>query len=313
MKKDYVIAIDIGASHLRTAIVSKQGKIIKRLITKTPRKGKSGKIVTDTIIILLNTLFEKFDKRKISGIGISSIGPLDYKKGNIVNSPNIAFEKIEVKIPLEKYFNLPVALYNDCTSAVWGEKNFGSGKKSKNLVYVTISSGIGGGAIVDNKLLIGHSYNVAEVGHFNVSTKYNFACGCKKGHDHWEAYCSGNNLPLFFQYWLKAKGIKKRYDLSTAEEIFNSDIADNADKNIKNFINEIGQINGKGISNVIAAYDPEIIILGGAVVLNNQKIILQGIKKNIDRFLKPPKIIITRLGDNITLLGAAALVFSPPK
>jgi glucokinase len=311
MKKTLAIAIDIGASYLRAAIVSKQGKIIKRLITKTPQKGKSGKVVTDTLIVLLNVLLENFNKGKVVGIGISSIGPLDYKTGTIVNSPNVSFKKISIKNPLEKYFSLPVALYNDCTSAVWGEKTFGAGKKSKNLVYITISTGIGGGAIADNRLLIGHSYNATEIGHFNVDTKYNLSCGCGKGHGHWEAYCSGTNIPRFFKHWLKLKGIRKKYSYVTAKEILNADIK--TDNNIKNFLNEIGQLNGKGVSNVIVAYDPEIIILGGAVVLNNQKIILQGIKKNIDRFLKPPKIIITRLGEDVALFGAAALIFSPPK
>lgn len=310
MKKNYIIAIDIGASHLRTAIISKKGKIIKLLVCETPKKGKSGKIITDTIIVMTNALLENFDKKKILGIGIISIGPIDYKKGMIVNSPNIPFKKISLKKPLEKYFKLPVILFNDCTAAVWGEKIFGAGKKFKNLVYITISSGIGGGAIIDNKLLLGHSYNAVEIGHFNIDTKYNLACGCKKGRGHWETYCSGNNIPYFFKHWLKVKGINKKYFLSAAKEIFNADIADN---NIKNFLKEIGQINAKGISNVITAYDPEIIILGGPVVLNNQKIIIQGIKKNIDQFLKLPKIIVTKLKNNSPLLGAAALIFYPPK
>lgn len=309
--KKLAIAIDLGATNLRVALVSQQGKILKKIQTHTPKKSKSNKIIAETIISLAKSILQKQNKKNIIGIGISAAGPIDPKRGELINPPNIPFKRVPVVAPLKKQFKIPTFFCNDCSTAVWGEKHFGAGKKYQNIVYITISSGIGGGVISDNHLLFGRAGNVAEIGHFIVDTKYNFPCGCKKGVGHWEGYCSGNNLPRFFKYWLKYQKIKKKYSIKTAKEIF--DLAKRKDKIILKFLKEINKINAKGVSNVIVAYDPEIIIFGGAVVLNNREIIIQGIKKYVDKFLPTPKIVVTPLKDDVTLFGAASLVFWPPK
>ncbi len=311
MKKDLVVAIDLGASNLRAALISQKGEILKYCQTETPQKGATERVVSKTIIALINTFLKNYQKNRIKGIGVSAASPINAQIGELVNPPNMAFKKITITQPLQKYFSLPVSLANDCTAAVWGEKHFGLGKDYKDLVYITISSGIGGGVIADNRLLIGHHNNAGEIGHFIVDTKYNFPCGCKKGFGHWEGYCSGNNLPRFFNYWLKFHGVKKKYAVKCSKDIFN--LVKKADKTVLKFLEEIGQINAKGVSNVIVAYDPEIIILGGAVVLNNKNLIIPQIRKNIDKFFAPPKIVISQLKENICLLGAAALVFFPPR
>jgi len=306
------IAIDIGASYLRGAIISRKGKIQKYLKIETPQRGHSGKIVTDSVIVLINALLEDFPEEKIKGIGIASIGPIN-RKGEIIQAPNLPFKKVLVKEPLENYFSLPVIMHNDCAAGAWGEKVFGWGKKCKNFVYITLSSGIGGGAVINNRLLIGRG-NASEIGHFNVNSRHNFPCSCKKGKSHWEAYCSGKNLPRFFKYWLRVNKIKRDLPAKTVESIIDG-ASKSKDKNLTDFMKEISRINGLGVSNVIAAYDPEMIIFGGGMVLNrkNQKLFLSNIKKNIDEYMDPVKVKVTRLGDQVTLYGAAALVFYPPE
>jgi len=118
MKKDLVIAIDLGASNLRAALITKNGKVLKQFKAQTPNIGKSGAIVTKTIVTLVNALLENNSKKQIAGVGIGSIGPIDYQKGEIFNSPNVPFKNISLLNPLKKYFSLPVYLYNDCTAAV---------------------------------------------------------------------------------------------------------------------------------------------------------------------------------------------------
>jgi len=303
MKKDLAIAIDLGATNLRAAVVSKNGKILKCLKIKTPKKSEA--LAIKNTIILINVLLENFNKKRIKGIAISAGSPVNQE--GLIHPPNLPFKKLAIKKPVEKYFNLSVILSNDCSAAVWGEKHFGAGKKSKNLVYITFSSGIGGGAIVDNHLLSGHSRNAAEIGHFVIDTKYKLLCGCGKGHGHWEAMCSGNNLPKFFRVWLKENRIKNKYSIKNSADIFA--LADKKNKTILNFLKEVGKMNGHGISNVIVAYNPELITLGGAVILNNKKHILPYLKKNVDKYLETPKIIITPLEEDIVLLGATALIF----
>lgn len=307
--KKLAIAIDLGATNLRAALISNKGEILKKVQTKTPKTGRSNKIIAEKIIFLVENLISKV--KNIKGIGISAAGPINPKRGELYNPPNIPFKRIPIVTPLRKKFSLPTFLYNDCSAAVWGERHFGTGKSYQNIVYITISSGIGGGVVLDNHLLSGRAGNVAEIGHFIVDTKYNFPCGCKKGVGHWEGYCSGNNMPRFFQYWLKWHKVKKEYSIKKTKDIF--DLAKHQDKYVLRFLDEINKINARGVSNVIVAYDPEIIILGGAVVLNNRKIIIRGIKKYVDKFLPTPKIVVTPLKEDVSLLGAAALVFWPPR
>lgn len=210
------IGLDLGASNLRGALIKKSGKIIKKIEAPTPNTGPSGRIVTEKIIDLVDNLIQDYDRSNLAGIGVSSIGPIDYKKGRVFRPANLPFREIPVVGPLQKTFSLPVSFCNDCSGAAWGEKNFGAGKNYQNLVYITISSGIGGGAIVDGNLLLGKNRNAAEIGHFIVETKYNLPCGCG-GKGHWEGYCSGEGLPRFFKYWLNFQQIKKKYKPKTAE------------------------------------------------------------------------------------------------
>jgi glucokinase len=300
--KELAIAVDIGGTNIRTAIVDQDGKIIAKNVMKTIQTGKSGKVVTEQAIDEIKKLIGGDSAKKYKGIGISAVGPIDMKKGAIVNTPNIKYKFIPIVGPLKYAFGLPVFIINDCNAGVLGEKYFGAGKKFANLVYITISSGIGGGAIVNGNLLLGKDGNAAEIGHMTVDTEYDLSCTCGKGRGHWEGYASGNNIPKFFRVWNKGK-----YSMPTAADIF--DAARKKDKIALRFMKELGKINGRGISNVIAAYDPEIIVLGGAVALNNGEVWLKYAKKYVDKFLRWPKLEITTLGENAPLLGAAVSVF----
>lgn len=308
---DLAITIDLGASNLRAALISKDGKILKKISLKTPGGKNAKNDISGIIIKLIENILKQADQSKISGIGISVGSPINQEKGEIVNPPNMNFKNLPIVSILKKHFKIPIILLNDCNAAVLGEKFFGGAKNYKNIVYITISSGIGGGALIDDRLINGKNGSAAEIGHFIIDTKYNFLCSCKKGFGHWEGYCSGNNLPRFFNQWIKLNKIDYKNPVSNSEDIFGR--ARNSDKVILKFLKEIGKINGRGISNVIAAYNPEIIILGGAVILKNRNFIIPYFKKNIDRFLSVPKISTTRLGDNVSLCGSAAMVFNMPR
>jgi len=304
---DKVIAIDLGATHLRAAVISSEGKVLIKDRQELNKKGEDGKIISEQIIELISPLIEKYEPKAIT---IGSIGPLDFEQGAIVNTPNVKFSFIPVKKPLESEFNLPVKLFNDCQAAVWGENIYGAGKEFQNVVYITISTGIGGGAVVDNHLLRGADNNAVEIGHQIIEEEYNFECSCNKGTGHWEGIASGENLPRFFKAWLNKNNLEVDFRPSSSKDVL--DRAENNDT-VKKFIKQLGEINARAVSNVIVAYNPALITLGGAVALNHPKIILNPVKNNIDHFLKEPEIKITPLGENITLIGAAASYFHPPQ
>lgn len=308
------ITVDLGASRLRVAFVDKSGKISHRAEEPTKKDDNSGLIISYQITNLVNKLIKKdSDPKNTKGIGLSVPGPVDTTLGEIINSPNIPYAKIPVLGPLKKAFHYPISFLNDCDAGVLGEKYFGCGKNHKNIVYITFSSGIGGGAIVNNHLVLGKSGNASQVGHFTVDTFYDFPCSCKKGSGHWEGYASGQNIPRFFSFWLKKekKSIPK-FDYSSAKNIFEA--ARKKEKIAKEFIEKLRFINGKGLSNTIIAYEPEVLSISGSVALHNQEFFIKNADKYIDKYLTLPRICISPLGEDSPLLGAAVpILFCPPE
>lgn len=309
-KHSHTIAVDLGATNVRVALISASGRIIAKISEPTIKEWSNGVIVTKQIIRMIRRV-RATHPSKIRGIGIASVGPLNYKRGGPVRSPNVPFAFIPLVNPLKRVFQVPVLLLNDCNAAVLGEQRFGAGKGLHNLVYITISTGIGAGVIAGGELLLGNSGNAAEVGHFNImGGSYGFPCSCGKGTGHWEGYASGENMPRFFRFWLRRQGKKEKRSVPAgtlrAEDIFR--LARQDDPRAKKFLDVLAQINARAISNIIAAYDPELITIGGSVALRNQAVILNGIKKYIDRYLPIPPIMITKLGDDITLLGTAVAI-----
>ncbi|HZD44301.1 MAG TPA: ROK family protein, partial [Methanomicrobiales archaeon] len=137
-----------------------------------------------------------------------------------------------------------------------------------------------------------------------VETAYSLTCGCGLC-GHWEAYASGRNMPAFFQAWCRREELcQEGFDVRTAESIFEA--ARRGDRVASSFLEEVGKINGRGVSNVIVAYNPEAIVLDGAVVQNNPDLILSPMERHIDRYLRVPDIRVSPLGGEAPLLGAAA-------
>jgi len=260
----------------------------------------------------------EFIKEEPISIEIGSIGPIDQKEGIITNTPNYPFNNIPILEPLIDKYKVPVTIVNDCASAVKGEQTFGAGQGLSNLVYVTIITGLGGGAIVNDHLLLGKDGNAVEVGHFTVDSDSDIVCGCGcRGH--WEAFSSGKNIPAFAKTLLKELDWKNGslYKLSegkpenlTAIKIY--DAAKLGDKYARMIVDKIGEINAIGFANVINAYDPELITIGGSIALNNPKLSLNPIMENIEKHTinRVPEIKLTSLGQDAVLIGALALAMS---
>ncbi|MBM3292051.1 ROK family protein [Candidatus Bathyarchaeota archaeon] len=301
------ISVDLGATNLRVAIGSKSG-LKKKISEKTDRQnGPEG--IPRQIIRMVKKLTDH-----PTSIGIGSIGPLDIKSGKIVNTPNLPFNEISLTKPISEGFKTEVLLANDCSAAVLGEHVFGGGKDIPNLVYITMSTGLGCGAIVDGHLLSGKDGNAHEVGHITIDPYSDLICGCGCT-GHWEAYSSGLGLPRFY------KKLFKRYFFNnvtpdsgntvftnlTSETIFN--MANDGTDFIKYFFDELGKVNSQGFANVVNVYDPELITVGGSIALNNPDLILKPIINGIDKHLinRKPRIEITPLGGDVVLYGALAL------
>jgi len=303
------IAVDIGATNIRVASGNHNG--LKDKLTEPTEKNDGTYGVSRQIIRLIDSiLFEE-----PTSIGIGSIGPINHKLGIITNTPNYPMNDIPITEPLIDNYKVPVTLVNDCAAAVLGEQTFGAGQGLNNLVYVTMSTGLGGGAIVDGNLLLGKDGNAVEVGHFTLDPDSELICGCGcKGH--WEAYSCGNNIPAYATTLLEDREWQNGalYRLTgghpsnlSSENLFTA--ARKGDKHADRIIKEIGVKNSIGVANIINAYDPELITIGGSIALNNPEKILNPILENVGKYTinNLPEIKITPLGDDAVILGALAL------
>lgn len=316
MGKEYAIGVDVGATNIRVGVGDDKGRILKKICEKTDKAhGSMG--ISQQIVRMIYNLQEETNT-KVLGIGIGSIGPLDLKRGAITNSPNIPFKLVSLREPIENEFDTSLILLNDCNAAVVGERLFGAGRGFNHLVYITLSTGIGGGVFVDGHLLLGKDGNASEVGHIVIDIEGRLKCGCGKS-GHWEAYCSGKNIPNYVRMILHEVGGKegslKRVTSDpqgiTAKLLFEE--AERGDQLSLDIVDSIGRLNAAAFASIINMYDPSIIIVGGALALKHEALIITPINRYVPDYVinRVPEIVITPLREDVVLLGAIATVYNP--
>ncbi|GAB6945693.1 ROK family protein [Vulcanisaeta sp. JCM 14467] len=310
------VGVDVGATYIRVGLVSEDGSIINKVKTRQPMSGDENTVAN----VIIKSIRDLTGGGNIDGIGIGSIGPLDLREGIVPWAPNAPIKRFKLVEPIIREFRVPVVLGNDAMAAVWGEYLFGVGRSVNNLVYITFSTGIGAGVIVDGHLLVGKDGNAHEVGHMVVDVNSEIQCGCG-GYGHWEALGSGANVPRIIREFVKGKSYRSRlYDrlvrgeYVSTEEVFQAYYE--GDELARDFIdNYLMRVHAAGLANVMNAYDPELVVLGGSMALNNVDLFRRGIEKYLKKYLavKPARIEFTRFGDDIGILGAAALAIKVPE
>ncbi len=317
----YVVAVDLGATNLRVGIYTPSGDAIRLTTVSTPKSGGADTIA-ERIYEISNELMNEagLSPSHLMGVGVGSIGPLDIRKGEVVNTPNLGIRSFRLRKPLMDLFGTEyVMVVNDCVAGVWGEKVFGCGINVDNMVYVTFSTGIGSGVIVDGNLLIGKEGNAHEIGHIVV--KYDgLKCGCG-GIGHWEAYASGSGIPKYVKYYIENMAGNRRSALTEAsrntlikpEEFFK--YVRDGDEVAAEICAELCRINAAGFASIINVYDPEVITVGGAVALANYDLLIEPATNLLSYYAinRLPKILPTPLGKEVVLKGAVALVVKPPE
>lgn len=319
MVEKYGIGVDLGGTRVRAALSNKEGKFVARLEESV--NTKSRKAISDQIIRMARSLCSEssVDFTDLEGIGIASTGPLDLRKGALINPTNLPFKFVPLTEPVSSELKIPASLLNDCTAGVLGERGFGAGKGLDDLVYITLGTGIGGGAIVDGHLLLGKDGNAAEIGHITIDYFGRLKCGCGKM-GHWEAYCSGRNIPNFVRMKLEEvnekevessplfKSVGGNLSKLSPKVLFNR--AKRGDGLSLTIVEEIGRLNAIGFANIINAYDPSLITVGGSIALRNKELVMDPIKKYVKNYTRNriPRIMVTPLGEDISIYGAIAAI-----
>lgn len=304
-----IAAADIGATHVRSGVFAVvHGEGMQCVVCqKEPlcRDGPNGCAVTEQVIRMIRSVCDETDCTMPDAVGISTAGPLSRGKERIHKSPNMPYADIPLKGPLESAFSCPVHILNDASAGVYYEYRAGSGKGCQNLVYLTISTGIGCGVISNDRLLEGPDGNAGEAGHFCVDTVYDLPCGCG-GTGHWEAYSSGSGMPGFFRAWCGRRGHNipsGEAGAFTAETLCAA--ARLGDPDTSAFFRNLAVINGRGLSTIIAAYTPERIVVGGPVATENPDLIFDPAREYVDDYLPLPEIVLSGADGMAPLMGAA--------
>jgi len=319
----FIAGVDIGGTWVRVAICTADlhEKRIKKRVTKTRKENKYS--ISNSVCQILSELLSENNIRKeqLLGIGIATAGPLNMKKGEVFNNANLGFRVIPLKEPIRKKFpEIPIYFINDCNGSALGIHFFEAEDEEKdNLVYITMSTGIGGGAICNGHLLLGKEGNAAEVGHALVEPKSKFKCNCG-AYGCWEAYSSGTGVQNRALDALKDGKLNADILMQivnndktkiTAKEVFQA--AKKGDVLSEKIIEDCIFYTKVGIGIVNNYYDCTSIYFGGAMMKDKEQIIpplIEQFEKNPLRFTinLPPKIKLTRYKDEIGLRGALALV-----
>ncbi|MFX0033214.1 MAG: ROK family protein [Candidatus Hodarchaeota archaeon] len=319
----YIVGVDIGGTLIRAAICTAdlEKKDIKIKTAKTPKEHEYS--IINSVILLISELLVDNDinNEDVIGIGLASAGPLDIEKGEVFNSVNLGFKVIPLKEPLEDRFpGIPIYLINDANSAVLGIHYFEAEEQEKdNLVYITMSTGIGGGAICNGHLLVGKDGNAAEIGHTIVEPHSDHQCNCG-AYGCWETFSSGTGIKNRALEALETTSLNSKIlmfmvdnDPSriTTKEIFQA--AKGADKFSKSIIEMSLYYNKIGVGIVNNCYDCTSIYFGGSLLKDRELIIpplVEQFEKDPIQFTinKPPKIKVTKFLEDIGVRGALVLV-----
>lgn len=284
-----ILAIDIGATNIRFAIVC-DGRVLEISKHQTP----STEVGLREMLNL--EIGSRVGSKEVDGIGISAAGPVDNNK---IFLTNITKSEVDIVTSIKEKFNLPVSIINDADAAVLAEHKYGYGKDTISLIYVTFSSGVGGGIVIDNELVVTKNLG-EEIGHQVITGEYDLPCSCG-GFGHWEALVSGLHINNFMNAWSEKNNIKIDKDkYGDVYKIYQQ--ASLKDSLALEFLEEVGRVNASAIDTFTTKYLPQVFVLGGSIALNNQEIVLSGIKKY--QKSKVP-VFITDLGDEISLIGAA--------
>ncbi|MBS3790163.1 MAG: ROK family protein [Candidatus Thermoplasmatota archaeon] len=274
------LCVDIGATNVLIGTVDNDLEEIKERSTESFFRNIEKE---------LETLRDKVDQKEVF---VAAAGPIDKNEGYIF-PPNLPENRIQILRPFEKFFE-KVVLINDCNAAALGEYTYGR-TSAENLLYLTLSTGIGAGVIADGSLIQGATNNFAEVGHMKIADEGECGCG---GTGHWEALCSGKNLPR-----LAEREVGRRFD--SAQAFFEE--YKKGDEELKPVVEKVIDYNVTAISNLINLYDPAHISIGGSMGLNQFDLLVDRGRIKEKVIHKMPTIERSSLGKKVVLQGLKAI------
>lgn len=312
----YYVGIDLGGTNIAAAIVNENGEIIRKTSIPTFNERPYEEICKDMGVLAKKVIKDEgISLDEVKSIGVGSPGTPDSDNGILIYTNNFKnFNNVPVRTEIQKYIDLPVYLENDANCAALGESVAGAGKGYKDCVAITLGTGVGGGIVLDGKIVAGSFHGGAEIGHMVISVGGE-QCTCgRKGC--LEAYASATALIR------QARIAAAKYPTCEINKLVNGDLSkmnakipfDAAQSGdavgievIDNYISYLAA----GIGNCINIFEPQVLVIGGGVCAQKDNLLIPLIEKIQNevygnKALKT-KIRIADLGNDAGIIGAAML------
>ncbi|MDL2301381.1 ROK family glucokinase [Lachnospiraceae bacterium OttesenSCG-928-D06] len=306
----YAFGADVGGTTVKLGIFSEDGTIVSKWEIKTNTDNEGANILSDVAESIKACMEEKgLQISDVLGVGIGVPGPVD-AEGTIFNAVNLGWGKLNIPEAFQKYLNIPVVAANDANAAAFGEMFKGAGVGYKDVIAVTLGTGVGGGIIVNGSILTGAIGAGGEIGHLHMKDDETESCGCgNKGC--LEQYASATGIVR-----LANRRLEKNQDESSlrnvtlsAKSIF--DAVKTGDSVAKEVATEFGEYLGKGLSLVASVSNPEIFVIGGGVS-NAGDILFDYIRPAFEKYVfsgcRAAQFTLASLGNDAGIYGAAGLV-----
>ncbi|MEH7376399.1 ROK family glucokinase [Neobacillus drentensis] len=317
MSRKWIVGVDLGGTTTKLAFVTTEGEIVHKWEIPTDNSNE-GQNITGNIAKAIDEKLAEHDQLKsnLLGIGMGAPGPVNYEKGIVLNVVNLGWpDNYPLKDRLEAATSLPAAIENDANSAALGEMWMGAGAGAKDLVCVTLGTGVGGGVIVGGKVVQGINGAAGEIGHITAIPSGGAPCNCGKT-GCLETVASATGIVRLAKVEL-AKGLKGELSEKlaenssiTAKDVF--DAARNSDELAKSILDEVSFHLGFALASIANTLNPEKIVLGGGVSKAGD-ILVDPVKNNFEKFAfsavrDSTKLALATLGNDAGVLGAAWLI-----
>lgn len=309
----YVFGVDIGGTTVKMGLFDIKGELLKMWEIET-RTQENGKYILDDIAdSIKETMKEKnISVEEVAGVGMDVPGPV-LADGTVNKCVNLGWGVFNVEQTMKAKCGLKVKAGNDANVAALGEMWMGGGKGCRSIVMVTLGTGVGGGVIIDGKILSGNHGAAGEIGHIPTKEGETLSCGCGN-HGCLEQYASATGIARLAREYLEKSdepSVLRDAKEITAKAVF--DAAKQQDSAALKQVRVFGQTLGRALAGISCVLDPEAFVIGGGVAKAGD-ILLEAVKKYYEKYAfhasRKTEFKAAVLGNNAGIYGSAKMILS---
>jgi glucokinase len=307
----YIFGVDVGGTTVKLGLFGEKGNLLDKWEIPTVKADGGAAILPHVAESILTKMAEKgIGEQELAGIGVGVPGAVDERGTLVGGAVNIGWKPFNIPEALQAYIKVTVKAVNDANAAAFGEMWQGGGKGANNLVAVTLGTGVGGGIVIDGRIVTGAVGAAGEIGHIHLEDGETEACGCgNKGC--LEQYASATGIARLARRRLAQDGAPSilREGEVSAKSVFDGVKA--GDKIAIEIATQFGAYLGKGLAVVAAVVNPEIFVIGGGVSKAGE-ILLSFVKPAFAQYAFPAcretGFALAELGNDAGIYGAAGII-----